>query len=80
MGDTLLSDDDDEPNHRFFPVSSQPQFFMNSPGVKRDITLSFRIVLFVILENFTSISLIKKNTHLPSRSMHTHRVDWFSHE
>jgi hypothetical protein len=60
MGDTLLPDDDDEPNHWLFPFSSRSQFFMNSPDVIRDITLSLKIVLHGILENFTVISPRKK--------------------
>jgi len=78
MGDTLLSDDN-EKNHRLFPFSSPSQFFMNSPDVSRGITRALMIVLFIIPENFMVISP-GKNTYLPSLSMHTQRVDWFSHE
>ena len=60
MGDTLLSDDDDEPNHRFFPFSSQSQFLMNSSGVMRGNTLTLMIVLHGIWENFTVIPARKK--------------------
>jgi hypothetical protein len=78
MGDTLLSNDD-EKNHRLFPFSSPSQFFMNSPDVTRGMTLALMIVLVIIPENFTVISP-GKNTYLPSLSLHTQRVDWFSHE
>jgi hypothetical protein len=70
MGDTLLPDADDEMNHRLFPFSSPSQFFMNFPGIMREITLSPMIVLHGILENFTVIFPLKKypaaftvNTH-----------------
>jgi len=79
MGDTLLPDADDEMNHRLFPFSSPSQFFMNFSGIMREITLSPMIVLHGILENFTVIFPLK-NTRLPSPSMHTQSVDWFSHE
>jgi hypothetical protein len=60
MGDTLLSNDD-ETNYRLFPFSSHSPFFMNSPRIIRDIARSLKIVLFVILENFTPVSLQKKS-------------------